>query len=217
MSTGASETPGVAPTELPVKLPEIEPQSNPWVDLRQYDQAGFERGRSNWVILLWWLVQAVVFPLTLHNLHGPRCWLLRLFGARIGQGVAIRPTARITYPWKLTVGDHAWIGDDVVLYSLEQIQIGAHSVVSQKCYLCTGSHDIQDPTFRLLTQPIVIEPGAWVAADCFIGPGVTVGANAVVGARSSVFTSLPPAQVCWGSPCKPRYPRKMRSSTDTET
>ncbi len=200
-SPGAASTPFASPSEE---------AATAWVDLRRYDQSGFERGRSSWMILLWWLVQAVVFPLTPHNWHVPRRAVLRLFGARIGQGVVIRPTVRVTYPWKLAVGDYAWLGDDVVLYSLDQICIGAHCVISQKSYLCTGSHDLQDPAFRLVTQPVVIEAGAWIATDCFIGPGVTVGANAVVGARSSVFANLPAAQVCWGTPCRPRYPRQMQ-------
>jgi putative colanic acid biosynthesis acetyltransferase WcaF len=183
-----------------------------WVDLSRYDQSWFERGRPGWFIFLWWLVQAIAFPLTLHSAHGIRVALLRLFGARIGKGVMIRPTARFTYPWKITIGDHSWIGDDVVLYSLDQIQIGTHCVVSQHSYLCTGSHDLSDPTFNLQIGAIALGNGVWVAADCFIGPGVQIGSNAVVGVRSTVLQNLPAQQVCWGSPCKPRYPRVMSGS-----
>lgn len=183
--------------------------SAPLVDLRHYDQRWFDRGRSGWFILLWWFVQAIAFPLTPHPANGLRVWLLRRFGAQIGQGVLIRPTARVTYPWKLTIGDYSWIGDDVVLYSLDQIQIGQHCVVSQHCYLCTGSHDLHDPTFRLKTAPIVIGNGVWLAADCFVAPGVIVGANAVVGARSSVFKNLPAQHVCWGNPCIPQSVRTV--------
>lgn len=184
-------------------------EAEPWMDLRQYDQSNFDRGRSGWMILLWWLVQAIVFPLTPHQLHTPRIALLRLFGAKIGKGVVIRPTARFTYPWKVEIGDYSWIGDDVVLYSLDYIHIGRHSVISQECYLCTGNHDFQSPSFSLITAPIIIGNGAWVATDCFVGPGVEIGANTIVGARSSVFRSLPAGQVCWGSPCRPHHPRTM--------
>jgi putative colanic acid biosynthesis acetyltransferase WcaF len=175
----------------------------PFVDLRKYDQSWFDRGRPGWYILLWWFVQAIAFPLTPQPLNILRCALLRLFGARIGKGVFIRPTARFTYPWKITIGDYSWIGDNVVLYSLDQIDIGEHCVISQKSYLCTGSHDIQDAAFGLKTASIIIDNGAWVAADCFVAPGVQIGANAVIGARSSVFTSMPSGQVCWGNPCRP--------------
>ncbi|PSN11432.1 colanic acid biosynthesis acetyltransferase WcaF [filamentous cyanobacterium CCT1] len=183
--------------------------SRPWVRLDAYDQSWYKPGRSKGTILLWWLLQAMIFPLTPHASHAPRCWLLRQFGATVGKGVVIRPTARFTYPWNVTIGDHSWIGDDVVLYSLEQITIGEHCVISQKSYLCTGSHDIHDPRFGLVVAPVVIQNGAWIATDCFVAPGVTVGANSVVGARSSVFKSLPPGQVCYGNPCRAVAPRRM--------
>ncbi|MEM9540480.1 MAG: hormogonium polysaccharide biosynthesis acetyltransferase HpsU [Cyanobacteria bacterium P01_E01_bin.42] len=184
--------------------------AQPFADLQRYDQSGYDRGRPGWYILFWWFVQAIAFPLTLHNLSGIRSAILRLFGAKIGQGVVIRPTARFTYPWKIEIGDYSWIGDDVVLYSLDKIQIGSHCVISQKCYLCTGSHDISDRAFALQTEPILIGNGAWVATDCFIAPGVKIGANAVIGARSSVYRDIPPAQVAFGNPCRPRYDRQMK-------
>jgi putative colanic acid biosynthesis acetyltransferase WcaF len=190
------------------------PMANSWVHLDTYDQSWYNPGRPKGVILLWWLLQAVVFPLTLHAHHAPRRWLLRRFGAKVGQGVVIRPTARVTYPWYITLGDHSWIGDDVVLYSLAPITIGDHCVVSQKSYLCTGSHDIHDPRFGLQVAPITLEPGVWVATDCFIAPGVTVGANSVVGARSSVFKSLPAGQICYGNPCRAMAPRVMNHAED---
>jgi putative colanic acid biosynthesis acetyltransferase WcaF len=198
--------------EVDLNLTEPTPalDSPSLVDLRRYDQSWFDRGRPNWVVLLWWLVQAIVFPLTPPSFHWGRVALLRLFGARIGKKVMIRPTARFTYPWKVAIGDYSWIGDGVVFYSLEQIQIGQHCVISQKNYLCTGSHDIHDPTFKLTIEPIAIGNGVWIAADCFIAPGVTIGSNAVIGVRSTVLNSIPSQQVCWGSPCRPRYLRQMK-------
>ncbi|AFY77763.1 MAG: colanic acid biosynthesis acetyltransferase WcaF [Hydrococcus sp. C42_A2020_068] len=194
------------PSEFSPKL-----DAAPLIDLRLYDQSWFDRGKPGWFILLWWLVQAIAFPLSLHNAHGFRCWLLRLFGAKIGKGVLIRPTARFTYPWKIEIGDYSWIGDDVVLYSLDRITIGTQCVISQKSYLCTGSHDFRDVAFNLVTAPIIIGNGVWIAADCFIGCGVKIGANAAIGARSSVFSHIPEQQVAWGTPCRPRYPRVMKT------
>ncbi len=134
----------IAPTPL-VDTPAL-------VDLRQYDVGKFDRGRGNLVVLLWWSIQAIAFPLSLHNFNGFRSWLLRLFGAKIGKGVVIRPTARFTYPWKVSIGDYSWIGDDVVLYSVDRIDIGSHCIISQKSYLCTGSHDIRDRAFKLISR-----------------------------------------------------------------
>jgi putative colanic acid biosynthesis acetyltransferase WcaF len=182
----------------------------PLVDLQKYDPSQYDRGRPGWLVLLWWLVQAIAFPLSLHTFNGFRCWLLRLFGAKIGTGVVIRPTARFTYPWKVEIGDYSWIGDDVVFYSLDLIKLGCHCVISQECYLCTGSHNIQDSAFALVTAPITIGNGVWVATDCFIAPGIAIGANAVIGAKSSVFKNIPAQQVCWGTPAHPHYQRQIR-------
>jgi putative colanic acid biosynthesis acetyltransferase WcaF len=181
----------------------------PFIDLRQYNQSWFNRGKPGWYILLWWLVQAIAFPLTPQPWSFLRCGLLRLFGADIGKGVLIRPTARFTYPWKIKIGDYSWIGDDVVFYSLDHIHVGEHCVISQKSYLCTGSHDLRDPAFGLKTAPITIGNGAWIAADCFICLGVEIGANAVIGVRSNVFSNIPAGQVCWGNPCRPKYSRLL--------
>lgn len=182
----------------------------PWVDLRTYDSSNLQRGRSQWYVMIWWFVQAIAFPLSLHNGNRFRSWLLRLFGAEIGQGVIIRPSARFTFPWKVKIGDYSWIGDQVVFYSIDQINVGCHSVISQKSYLCTGSHDPETRSFALITAPINIGNGVWVATDCFIAAGVEIGSNSVIGARSSLFKSIPAEQIAWGSPCEVRYPRTIK-------
>jgi putative colanic acid biosynthesis acetyltransferase WcaF len=165
------------------------------------------RGRSALVVQLWWLVQATLFRASPQILYGFRRWLLRLFGARIGKGAIIRPSATFTYPWKITVGKNSWIGDHVVLYSFAPITIGDDVVVSQRSYLCAGSHDYRSPAFDITSSPIIIGDKAWVAADVFVAPGVRIGMGTVVGARSSVFTDLPEMMVCAGSPARPRHPR----------
>lgn len=187
----------------------IDLDAPPLVDLRQYDQSWFDRGRPGWYVLFWWLVQAIVFPITPQPFNSFRCTVLRLFGAKIGKDVLIRPTARFTYPWKVEIGDHSWIGDNVAFYSLDRISVGDHCVISQKSYLCTGSHDLSDRAFELETNAIAIGHGVWIATDCFIAPGVQIGSNAVIGARSTVLKSLPAQSVCWGSPCRSQYVREM--------
>ena len=161
------------------------------------------RGKNALVVQFWWLVQATLFAWSPQFMYGWRIFLLRLFGAKIGKNVIIRPTAKITYPWKVTIGDYSWIGDDAVLYSLGEITLGDNVVVSQKCYLCTGSHDYKKSTFDIFAKPIKIENEAWLATDVFVAPGVTIGSGTVVGARSSVFCNLVPEMVCIGNPAKP--------------
>ena len=165
------------------------------------------RGRSAVITQLWWLIQSTLFACSPQFMYSWRNFLLRLFGAKIGKGVIVRPTARITYPWKLTIGDYSWVGDHVELYTLGDITIGENAVVSQKSYLCTGSHDFQSKSFDIYAKPIVIEDEAWVASDVFVAPGVTIGKGAVVGARSSVFEDMPAGMVCAGYPAKPIRPR----------
>lgn len=159
------------------------------------------RGKSAVTVQLWWLVQASLFRTSPQFAYGFRRWLLRIFGAKIGLGVLIRPSVTITYPWKVKIGDYAWIGDDVVLYSLGEINIDKHAVVSQKSYLCAADHDYKQPDFPIRAQKISVGAEAWIAADVFIAPGVSIGRGAVIGARSSVFSDMPPMMVCFGYPC----------------
>ena len=159
-------------------------------DLSRFQMPDNFRGKSGLYVQLWWVVQALLFHPSPQIFYGWRRFLLKCFGAKIGNGVIIRPTALITYPWKLTVGDYAWIGDDVVLYTLGEIHIGAHAVVSQRSYICTGSHDYKKDTFDIFSKPIVIEQECWLATDVFIGPGVTIGKGMVIAARSSVYKDI---------------------------
>jgi Acetyltransferase (isoleucine patch superfamily) len=175
------------------------------------------RGRKGGYVQLWWLVQSTLFAWSPQVLYGWRRFLLRLFGAKIGKGVIIRPSARITYPWKVSIGDFSWIGDDVVLYSLGEIHIGAHAVVSQRCYLCTGSHDYTRSTFDIYAKAIFVESCAWLATDVFVAPGIHIGMGAVIGARSSVFQDIPDLVVAMGSPAKPFKKRTLSDDNDAAT
>jgi len=161
------------------------------------------RGRAPFVVQLWWLVQATIFSWSPQFMFGWRRFLLRLFGAQVGINVLIRPSARITYPWKVKIGDYSWIGDDVVLYSLGAIEMGSHVVISQKSYLCAGSHNYSSTAFDIFAKPIKLEDQVWLAADVFIAPGVRIGKGTVVGVRSTVLNDLPTGMVCYGNPAVP--------------
>jgi putative colanic acid biosynthesis acetyltransferase WcaF len=165
------------------------------------------RGRSPVVVQIWWIVQALVFGMSPQVCYGFRRWILRLFGAQVGRNALIRPSVKITYPWKVKIGAFCQIGDDVVIYSFAEIKIGDNSVISQKSYLCAGTHNFRSESFEIQAFPITIEDQVWLAADVFVAPGVTVGRGAVVGARSSVFNDLPPMMICTGSPARPVRPR----------
>lgn len=158
---------------------------------------------------LWLLVQATLFRWSPRPLHGFRARLLRLFGADIPAPgrVVVFPTARITFPWRLTLAPRAMVGPHVTLYNLARIQLGFGANLSQHCHLCAGTHDFTRWDMPLVTRPITIAANAWLGADVFVGPGVTVGELCVVGARSVVVKDLPARTVCAGSPCRPLKPR----------
>jgi putative colanic acid biosynthesis acetyltransferase WcaF len=192
------------------------PEPGAYQDLSRFQLPDGFRGRPGMLVQFWWLVQSFLFRPSPQALYSWRRFLLRLFGAQIGSHVLIRSTASITYPWKLSIGDHCWIGDEVVLYTLGEIHIGAHAVISQRSYLCTGGHDYTRPTFNIYAKPISIGAQAWVAAEVFVAPGVTIGAGTVVGVRSTVLQDLPPGMLCYGSPARPIRPR-ITSSQAAET
>jgi len=129
-----------------------------------------------------------------------RRFVLRLFGARVGAEVHVYPSARFVMPWNVELGDFAAVGDDVLLYSLGKIRIGAHAVISYRAHLCAGTHDFNDPALPLLKPPIEIRTGAWIGTDAFIGPGVTVGEGALVGARAVVVRNVDDGMVVAGNP-----------------
>jgi putative colanic acid biosynthesis acetyltransferase WcaF len=164
---------------------------------------GFERGRPAWVLAGWYLIKLLFFLSAFPWPSSWKTWILRRFGARIGTGVYFKPRINIHFPWKLAIGDYSWIGEEVEIYNFELVQIGAHCCISQRAFLCAGNHDFRDPGMNYRHAPVTVEAGAWIGACSFVGPGVTVGGEAVVTAGSVVSKSLPPAMVCSGNPCVP--------------
>ena len=158
----------------------------------------------------WMFVRTLLFRPSFHNWYGWRSFLLRAMGAKVGRGARVRPTSRIEIPWNVEIGDESVVGDYSILYSLGKIRIGRRVVVSQYAHLCAGTHDHTDPTFPLLTPPVTVEDGAWIAAEAYVGPGVTVGAWAVVAARAVVVKDVPPEQIWGGNPARYIKPRGLR-------
>jgi putative colanic acid biosynthesis acetyltransferase WcaF len=167
--------------------------------LKDFANPHFSRGRARVVEALWllaqWALVASWIPGAAH-----RRWLLRAFGAKIGERVDIKPGVRVKFPWRLEVGDHSWLGENVWIDNLDIVSIGANCCISQGAYLCTGSHDWSGSTFDLITAPIRINEGAWIAACSAIGPGVTVGEGAVLGLGSVANKDLQPWTIYLGVP-----------------
>lgn len=158
------------------------------------------RGKGALTVQLWWGVQATLFRHSPQIFYGWRRFLLRAFGAKIGKGVLVRPTARITYPWKVTIGDWSQVGDGTELYSLGRIEIGAHTVVSQGCYICAAGHDPASNSFAIYQSRVVIEDEVWLASQCFVMPGVTVRKGTFCKVRTLVTSDTEEGTVYAGSP-----------------
>jgi putative colanic acid biosynthesis acetyltransferase WcaF len=162
-----------------------------------------------------WLLLAAWTPVPL---HGWRRLLLRSFGARIDRTANVYPSARIWSPVNLTLEAYACLGPRVNCYSMAPITLGRYALASQGAHLCAGTHDFEDPYFQLVAKPIVIGERAWVAAEAFVGPGVTLGEGAVLGARGVAGKDLDPWTVYAGNPAvavKPRRLRGQASSADS--
>jgi putative colanic acid biosynthesis acetyltransferase WcaF len=173
------------------------------MDLSQYSSKTFDRGASRTKEAAWWVVKCCFFQTPWPFPSGFRVALLRMFGAKVGVGVVIRSEVNITFPWRLTIGDHVWIGDGVLILSLASVTIESHVCVSQRAFLCTGSHDFRSETFDLRTKPIILRSGCWIAAQAFVGPGVEVGSGSVVSAGSVAIDNVPPNSLVRGNPARP--------------
>ena len=154
------------------------------MDLKNYSAKDFDRGASTLKEALWHLTKIIFFLSPLPFPSSLKVSLLRIFGARVGDGVVIRPRVNITFPWRLQIGDYVWIGEEVLILSLANVTIDSNVCISQRAFLCTGSHDYRAHTFDLTTKPITIKSESWVAAQAFVGPGSTIQTGAIIGPGS---------------------------------
>lgn len=170
------------------------------VDLSRFDNSWFEPGRNVFVRMLWFFFNAIFLKNPLNPSSAIKVGILRLFGARIGDGVVLKPGINIKYPWKIEVGDHSWIGENSWLDSLALIRIGNNVCLSQATYLCTGNHDWTDPDFGLIVKPIIIEDGVWVGARATVLPGVTLASHSIVVSGSVITNDTEAYMIYAGNP-----------------
>jgi putative colanic acid biosynthesis acetyltransferase WcaF len=149
-----------------------------------------------------WALVTPAFRLSPRPFFAWRCFLLRLFGAKVGRNAHVYPSATIYLPWNLELGAESSIGEWTLIYNLGPVRIGAQATISHRAHLCAGTHDYSDPTLPLLRQLIEVGQQAWVCADAFIGPNVRIGQGAVVGAGSVVVKDVPDWAVVAGNPAK---------------
>lgn len=151
---------------------------------------------------LWMLLGQPAFRCTFHNWYPLRAAILRRFGATIAPNVRLMNTVTIEQPWNISIGANTAVGHHAILYALGPITLAENVSISQYAHLCAGTHDYTRPDMPLLRPPIVVEREAWIAADAFIGPGVTVREGSIVGARASVFRDTQPWMIHTGNPAR---------------
>ena len=175
--------------------------------LDTYQQGDYEEGASLPTRLAWWFLGQPLLSAYWLPVSELKVAVLRAFGAEIGNGVCIKPGVRVKFPWRLKVGNHVWLGEGAWIDNLAQVTLGNHVCVSQGAYLCTGSHDWSVESFDLITKPIVVADGAWVAAFAKVGPGVTVGRDAVLALGAVAMKPLEPGMIYAGNPAVAVRPR----------
>jgi len=187
------------------------------VDLSKFSTGGLDRGASSLKELVWAIVSLILFRLCPLKLSRLKCSVLRMFGAKVGCGVIIKPQVKVTFPWKLTLGDHVWLGEECWLLDLAPITIADNACISQRAFLCTGNHSYNSPDFDLITMPIQVAAGAWIGANAFVGPGVVVGTHAVLTAGSVATKDLQPHGIYQGNPAVLLKQRQIREEVEKLT
>lgn len=170
-------------------------------DLSAFNNEWYQPGPA-FKRLCWYMCNALFFLNPWFPLSGIKVRLLRVFGAKVGRGVVIKPRVNIKYPWKLSIGAHAWIGEQVWIDNLAEVSIGAHACISQGAMLLCGNHNYKKPAFDLIVRPIVLEDGAWVGAQSVVCPGVRVGSHALLAVGSVATKDLPPYTIHQGNPAQ---------------
>jgi len=170
------------------------------VNLAAYDNSWYRPGASGLKRIFWYLVNGIFFRSYWFPFYGIKRLLLRLFGAKIGKSVVIKPRVSIKYPWKLAIGDYSWVGEGVWIDNLAQVTIGPHACLSQGVYLVCGNHNYQKPGFDLMVATIDLAEGVWIGAGAMVLPGVRARSHAVLTAGSVIAGELEAFGIYAGNP-----------------
>jgi putative colanic acid biosynthesis acetyltransferase WcaF len=183
-----------------------------FVDLSKTTNGDYDPGRGLVVRALWLLCEAVVMLNPVVTSYPLKTRLLRLFGARVGRGLVIKPVVHIKYPWRLDVGDNVWLGERAWIDNFVTVRLGSNVCVSQGAYLCTGNHDWSQPGMPLMVAPITVCDGAWVGAFARVAPGVTVGEEAILTLGSVLTVDADARTIYAGHPAELRGFREFASA-----
>lgn len=170
------------------------------VDLSKYDNSEYTTGSRYVKRILWYLFNAVFFLNPFFPFSGIKVTILRMFGAKAGKGIVIKPRVNIKYPWRLSIGNFVWIGENVWIDNLNHVNIGDNCCLSQGAMLLCGSHNYKKATFDLITKPIQLDEGVWIGANAVVCPGVHCQSHAVLTVQSVATSDLAPFSIYQGNP-----------------
>jgi putative colanic acid biosynthesis acetyltransferase WcaF len=168
-------------------------------DLSIFNNSNYNPG-NKLKILVWYIILNVFFMNRLFPFMAPKQWLLRIFGAQVGQGLIIKPNVNIKYPWNLIIGDHVWIGENVWIDNLDKVTIGSHCCISQGALILSGNHHYKKTTFDLVTLPIVIKEGVWIGARATVVQGITCKSHSILSVASVATSDLEEYTIYQGVP-----------------
>lgn len=185
-------------------------------DIARYDNSSYKPGGNPLKRLAWYYVNVFFFKSAVIPSSGLKCSLLRLFGARVGKGVNIKPSVNIKYPWRLTIGDYSWIGENAWIDNLDEVVIGSNCCISQGAMLLCGNHNYRKSTFDLITGKIILEDGVWIGAHSIVCPGISCKSHAVLAVNSVATRNLEPWSVYQGNPAVKVKDRTFESIAETK-
>ncbi len=172
------------------------------VDLSTFDNTWFDTGANVFKRTLWYFINIVFFINPLNPFSFTKSLLLRVFGAKVGKGVVIKPSVNIKYPWKLSIGNFVWIGENVWIDNLAQVSIEDHVCISQGAMLLTGNHNYKSASFDLMVGEITLKRGSWIGAQSVVCPGISCGSHAILSVGSVATKDLDPYSIYQGNPAK---------------
>ena len=179
-------------------------------NLENYTTGNFDIGRGRVIQTLWYFTNVLFLKNTLNPFSGIKTFLLKVFGAKIGEGVVVKPGVNIKYPWKLKVGNHSWIGENVWIDNLEKVAIGDNCVLSQGAMLLSGNHNYKKTSFDLITEPIILEDGVWIGAKSVVTGGVICKSHSVLTVNSVASQDLTEYTIYRGTPAEKVKTREIK-------